>query len=373
MSTNVLLRRQNELKTRMKSSGFEAIVLTPGPMLRYLTGLQIGSSERPIVVFFSQNLEPVFVLPTLERAQLTDLDFQYECFDYGENPVEWQFSFDQAAAYCGIFDRQIGIEEQFMRVFELKHLREAAWTTKFTNAKDVLDSLRCCKDDHEIDLMRQAVGIAEKALEQTIIETHAGDTESEIASRLFKNLLDQGSSTALPFQPIVAGGPNSANPHAHPGNRPLERGDILLIDWGANVNGYFSDLTRVFSIGEPDAELAKVASIVEQANEAARDRAAPGVSASAVDIAARTVIDDAGYGQYFTHRTGHGIGLAIHEPPYVRSDSDVILEEGMTFTIEPGIYLPGRGGIRIEDDMVVTTNGAQSLSSIPRNLIVLDG
>ena len=372
MSTNVLLRRQTELKARMKATGFEAIVLTPGPMLRYLTGLEMGMSERPAVVFFCRNLEPVFVIPTLEREQLTHLSFSFECFDYGENPTEWQFSFDQAAAYCGIFDRLIGIEEHAMRVFELNHLRESAWTTKFASASDVLDDLRSRKDEHEIDAMRRAVGIAERALERTIVDIKVGITEEEIASRLFKNLLDEGSSTALPFQPIVAGGPNSANPHAHPSDRPLDQGDILLIDWGANTDGYFSDLTRVFSIGEPDPELAKIATIVESANEAARKRTAPGVSVSAVDIAARQVIEDAGYGEYFTHRTGHGIGLAIHEPPYVRSDSDVILEEGMAFTIEPGIYLHGRGGIRIEDDMIVTANGAESLSSISRELIVLE-
>jgi Xaa-Pro dipeptidase len=147
---------------------------------------------------------------------------------------------------------------------------------------------------------------------------------------------------------------------------------LLIIDWGANVGGYFSDLTRTFAVGEPDAEMKKIAQIVEQANTAAREIAAPGVAAQDVDLAARRVIESAGYGQYFIHRTGHGLGLDVHEGPYIRSGNSDILKPGMTFTIEPGIYLPGRGGVRIEDNVVITDQGLQSLSNFPRELQILD-
>ena len=365
---SVFNKRQERLETAMKREGYDSIVLTPGPLLHYLTGLSLGISERPIVAFFSTSVEPVFVLPTLEKEQLTSLPFRYECFNYGENPSEWQFSFDQAAAYCSIFDRSIGIEPQAMRVFVLNHLRESAWTTKFSDAKAVLEEFRSRKDDDELSKMRKAVKIAEDALRQTIRDTEAGQTEIEIASRLFSNLLTHGSAGPLPFSPIVAGGPNSANPHATPGQRKIQNGDILLVDWGASNENYCSDLTRVFSVGEPEAEMKKVAEVVLKANEAALKRAAPGVAVSAIDIAARSVIEDAGYGEYFTHRTGHGLGLAVHEPPYIRSSADTILEPGMTFTIEPGIYLSGKGGVRIEDDILVTESGAESLSTMERRL-----
>ena len=171
--------------------------------------------------------------------------------------------------------------------------------------------------------------------------------------------------------PIIASGPNSANPHATPTDRRLAKGDMLVIDWGANVGGYFSDLTRTFSIGGPEAEMAKIAQIVLEANESARMEAGPGVPAQDVDRAARRVIDQAGYGEYFTHRTGHGLGMEGHEEPYIREGIHAPLKPGMTFTIEPGIYLPGRGGVRIEDDVVITENGLHSFSDMPRALRVL--
>jgi Xaa-Pro dipeptidase len=172
----------------------------------------------------------------------------------------------------------------------------------------------------------------------------------------------------MPFSPIVAFGPNSANPHATPTERQLAEGDLLLFDWGAAVDGYFSDITRTFAVGDVDPELTKIAGIVKEANAAARAIGKPGLPISAVDKAARNVIELAGYGEYFTHRTGHGLGMEGHEEPYIRGDNEQLLETGMTFTIEPGIYLPGRGGVRIEDDVLVTENGLESFTDYPREL-----
>lgn len=369
MDASVIAQRQIRLVKTLKESGFETLVITPGPLMTYLTGLNLGGMERPIVAMFSVGTEPVFVLPQLEKEQLSSVKFEYECFEYGENPVEWQFSFDQAAAYCGVFDKKIGIESQQMRVFVLRHLQESAWTTKFLDATHVIDSFRSIKEPFEIESIRKAVDVAENALRKTIGSFKTGMTEQEVAGELFVNLLQNGSSSAIPFQPIVASGPNSANPHAVPSDRKINEGDLLLIDWGANVDGYCSDLTRVFAVGKVDKELINIADVVHRANTAARSVAGPGVLASEVDKAARTVISDSGFARYFTHRTGHGFGLAVHEFPYIRSDADVELKPGMTFTIEPGIYLPGRGGVRIEDDVYITDDGCESLSSAERSLV----
>jgi Xaa-Pro dipeptidase len=196
-----------------------------------------------------------------------------------------------------------------------------------------------------------------------------GMTERQLAAELSLQLLRHGSDPELAFSPIVASGPNSANPHAFPTDRRLSPGDVLIIDWGASVGGYISDLTRTFSLGEPDPELVTIAQVVAEANTAARALAAPGVTTGQVDHAARSIIDGAGFGEYFIHRTGHGIGLDGHEEPYIRSGNLLPLTPGMTFTIEPGIYLPGRGGVRIEDDMVITADSCESLSDLPRELI----
>jgi len=202
---------------------------------------------------------------------------------------------------------------------------------------------------------------------QPIIKS--GYTEKQIASELTIQILKNGADSELPFPPIVSAGENGANPHAVPSDRVLRKGDLIVIDWGCFYNGYTSDLTRTFAIGEIDPELKKIHEIVQEANAAGRLTAAPGKTCGSIDKAAREIITQAGYGQYFTHRLGHGIGMEAHEEPYMFTESARVLEPGMTFTVEPGIYLTGRGGVRIEDDVVITEDGSESLSDLPRRLI----
>ena len=181
-------------------------------------------------------------------------------------------------------------------------------------------------------------------------------------------LLRNGSDPETPFSPIVSSGPNGANPHATPGNRRLTPGDLLVVDWGATYNGYISDLTRTLAIGPIDNEWEQIAKVVADANAAGRSTARPGIPAGDVDRAARTVIEKAGYGKYFTHRVGHGIGMQPHEEPYMYAENTLKLMPGMTFTVEPGIYLPDRNGVRIEDNVVITKEGEDTLSNLPREL-----
>jgi Xaa-Pro dipeptidase len=196
-------------------------------------------------------------------------------------------------------------------------------------------------------------------------------TEKELAAELMTQLLKHGSEPELPFAPIISGGPNSANPHASPSERRLQAGDLLVVDWGATYDGYISDLTRTFAVGEVDEEYKKIHQIVQDANAAGRAAGKPGAPCAAVDKAARDVIEQAGYGVYFTHRTGHGIGMEGHEEPYMRGDNMQLLEPGMAFTVEPGIYLPGRNGVRIEDNVVITETGADVLSDMAREIRVV--
>ena len=196
-------------------------------------------------------------------------------------------------------------------------------------------------------------------------------TEKELAAELVVQLLRNGSDAGLPFTPIVSGGPNSANPNASPTDRKLQAGDLLVIDYGAAANDYISDITRTFAVGEVDAEYAKIHKIVQEANAAGRAAGKPGVPCADVDKAAREVIDKSGYGEYFTHRTGHGLGMEGHEHPYMRGDNMQLLEPGMAYTVEPGIYLPGRNGVRVEDDVVVTETGSESLTTLPREMRVV--
>ncbi len=355
------------LQQALQQAQLDALALNPGPSLTYLTGLHFHLMERPVVAFFTAKGQLAVVLPQLEAAKVADREDILPFF-YDEDPAHWHEAFRKAIEALGLQQARIGVEPNRLRVLELRYLEAAAPKAEFPSAADVLASLRAIKDSTELAAIQEAVAIAQAALEAALQAFQVGMTEKELAAEVVLQLLRHGSEPELPFQPIVAAGPNSANPHAIPTERPIQHGDLLIIDWGATHQGYFSDLTRTFAIGEVDPELVHVVEIVQQANTAGREIARPGLAVGRVDAAARRVITAAGYGEYFTHRTGHGLGLDVHERPFVFADNDEVLRPGMVFTVEPGIYLPGRGGARVEDDVVITTDGARSLSDMPRAL-----
>jgi len=363
--------RIEKTQLALQSSKLDALVLNPGPSMVYTAGLHFHLMERPVVIIFTKNQIPVIVLPELEQQKLVDLSYAIQGFPYGEKPDEWQQVFNNAINHLGLKDKKIGMEPSRLRMLEYGYLQAAAPGAKFMDAGDAISSMRLLKDTEEVNAMRRAVGVAQFALQNTLPLIKIGMTEKDVASELTLQLLRNGSEPELVFSPIVSGGLNGANPHATPGARPLQVGDLLVIDWGAVVDGYISDITRTFAIGEVASEYQKIHKIVQEANSAGRAAGKPGVPCANVDIAARSVIEKAGYGNYFTHRTGHGIGMEGHEEPYMRGDNLQILQPGMAYTVEPGIYLPGRNGVRIEDDMVISTTGSESLSDMPRELIVI--
>lgn len=367
-------KRQNKLKDLLSDSGFDALALNPGPSLYYLTGLHFHLSERPIVAIFPLEKPNIIILPKLEAPKIKGLDIEIDAIDYGEDPHTWPGIFQDAIIGLGLMnDARIGIEDRRMRVLELRLLKESIPDqNKILTANELITELRIIKDNNEIEAMRKAVEIAERALTATIGMIHPGVSEQEVASELTLQLLRNGSQPELPFFPIVSSGPNSANPHATPSERTLTPGDMLVIDWGANYSGYVSDITRTFAIGYITQEFEKIHQVVLNANTAGREAVQSGLKAEQIDEAARDQIAQAGYGQFFIHRTGHGIGIEGHEPPYIRQGNQRILSPGMTFTIEPGIYLPEENGVRIEDDVLVTEDGGQSLTTIKRELTVIE-
>jgi Xaa-Pro dipeptidase len=363
--------RLARLSNSIRTSNLDALALNPSPSLAYLTGLHFHLMERPVVAFFKADEIPVLVLPELEMLKVRDLPFKIRAFPYGENPAEWETVFLEAGQSLGLQGKRIGVEPLHMRILEFCKVVAIAGEMQCPDATDMVGAMRVCKEAGEIIAMRNSVRVAQEALEATIPFIKVGLTEKEIAAELVVQLLRHGSQSDMPFSPIVSSGPNGANPHASPSDRQLQPGDLLVVDWGAAVDGYTSDLTRTFAVGKVDQEYHKIHQIVLEANAAGREAAQPGVPCANVDMAARTVIEKAGYGQYFTHRTGHGIGMEGHEDPYMRSDNLQLLEPGMTFTVEPGIYLPGRNGVRIEDNLAVTASGADCLSDMVRELRVV--
>jgi Xaa-Pro dipeptidase len=359
----------DHLMDAVRRAGLDALALNPGPSLFYLTGLSFHLMERPTVLLVCPGEKPVLVLPELEAAKLQGGSIPLQGIMYGDNPASWQPAFDQAAELLGLAGKTIGVEPARLRVLELRYLESAAPSARFVSAEPILANMRMCKNSQETEAMRTAVQIAQRALQETLTTIRVGKSEKEIANELVLNLLRSGSDPELPFFPIVSAGPNSANPHAAPSERLLQEGDLLVIDWGAAYHGYFADLTRTFAVGAVEAEYRLIHQLVLQSNTAGRAAGKAGIRAGDVDRAARAVITAAGYGSYFTHRTGHGLGMEEHEPPYIFAENDLLLAPGMTYTVEPGIYLPGRGGVRIEDNMVVTADGCESLSDMPRELL----
>jgi len=369
--TSQYTSRQENLYEILQTAGLDSLILNAGPSLTYLTGLHFHLSERPVLVFFIPRRVPIIVLPELEQEKLKNLPYKIEAYPYGEDPQQWSSVIKNATLSVKLNRMKNGVEPRQLRLLEFKLLLTSASIEDFIPADDYVSKLRMYKEEGELSSMRQAVTIAEQALIATLPYVKTGMSERQLAAELTLQLFRAGSDAQLAFSPIVSSGPNSANPHATPSDRLLALGDLLVIDWGASYNGYTSDITRTFSIGQAETEFIQIGKVVFEANSAGRGMARPGIAIDLVDRAARSVIESAGYGKFFTHRTGHGLGMEGHEEPYIRANNPMLLEPRMTFTIEPGIYLPGRNGVRIEDDIVITDTGSESLTNLPREVIQL--
>jgi len=362
--------RFQSLSTAMQEAGLDSLVLNPSPSLVHLTGLHFHLFERPVVFIYRPGLPAVLVLPELESSKI-DPKAGFDLFPYGEDPATWAAVFSRACNHLSLNGLTIGIEPTRLRVLELRFLEAGVTHAQIQSAESALAIVRMHKDEIEVAAMQKAVDIAQQALLNTLPNVKTGITEREVAGELALQLIKAGSDPELPFAAAVASGPNSANPHATPSDRPMQQGDMLVIDWGAAYQGYVSDLTRTFCIGKLSQEFEIIGKVVWDANLAAQITVRAGTPAGKVDDAARDVITKAGYKSQFTHRIGHGLGLEVHEHPYIYAENQQLLETGMTFTIEPGIYLPGRGGIRIEDNVVVTSQGCDCLSNLPREIQIL--
>ena len=353
-----------QLRELMTEHSLDGLAVVPGPNMAHLTGSKFHLSERPVVFIILQN-EATFILPELESPKILDLGVNYITYDDEEGPRP---AFEKFAKTNNTL--RLGVESRAIRHLELDLMSSTGITSNVVDSIDMFAKLRMSKSRNEIERMIKAVKIAETSLESVLGNIRPGLTEKQFAADLVIELLRNGSDSELPFSPIVASGINAANPHHFPSDKEFQYGELIIIDWGANFEGYFSDITRTFALGDNiDSELLRAYETVRQANKAARIKANIGVQAGDVDQAAREVIDTSGFGKYFTHRTGHGLGLEVHEEPYIKPGNDFILEKGMTFTIEPGIYIPNLGGIRIEDDIFLEDSGATSLTTLSRELI----
>jgi Xaa-Pro dipeptidase len=362
--------RLERLQAVLKEREIDCVALMPGTNIMYMSGLDFHLMERPTVGFIPAEGKPVFAIPALEKVKFDDNSpYDVELFPWTDNDGP-AAAFEAAIAALPEV-HTLAVEYLAMRVLELRIIQRHIPNAIVVDGNPIMDVLRQYKSAEEVAFMQGAVRISEQALEAVLAEVRPGMTEVEVAGMLSQAQLQAGGEGA-PFLPIVLTGERGALPHGVPTDRQIQDGDILLLDFGTRKGGYVSDITRTFVVGKPlDERQMTVYEAVRAANEAGRQAANPGVTCQDVDRAARKVIEEAGFGEYFIHRTGHGVGLDGHERPYIVEGNEVVLEPGMTFTVEPGIYIPGEIGVRIEDDVVITEDGSKSLTTFDRQIRVI--
>jgi Xaa-Pro aminopeptidase len=356
------LRRRSKLAACLRKEGLDALLITNPHNVTYLTDFSGESSH---------------LILTRERSLLVS-DFRFteqikeECpgLEAKIRPTTQTLHAAVGETLTKLGCHTVGFESSALTVADLETLREQAPAVDWKPGKDRVEALRAIKDASELAQLREAVGIAERAFAMFRAMLRPTDTEKELSDAL-EMYVRRAGGTASSFPAIVAVDERAALPHAPPTERTLAESELLLVDWGASGRFYKSDLTRVLPTRKVTARLEKIHGIVLKAQQKAIRAIRPGIEGKAVDAEARGHIEHEGYGKYFGHGLGHGLGLQVHEAPMVRPNVDVILQPGMVVTVEPGIYLPGWGGVRIEDDVLVTPDGCEVLTSVPRDLVAL--
>jgi D-alanyl-D-alanine dipeptidase len=348
-------------------AGLAGLLVAPGPDLVWLTGYTPPAvTERLTLLVLAAGQDPVLVVPALEAP-----DARRAAGAAALTLRDWTDGKDPYAATAALLDAKgrFGISDNAWAL-HLLALQQALPGSSYASLTEALPMLRAVKDAAELDLMTAAGAAADATFEEIRNVSFAGRRESEVAADLDR-LLRRHGHEQVDFT-IVASGPNGANPHHEAGERVIARGDMVVLDFGGLRDGYGSDTSRTVHVGEPTDEERRVHALVREAQEAGFRAVRPGAACQDVDRAARAVIADAGYGEYFIHRTGHGIGVTTHEPPYMIEGEERPLVPGMCFSVEPGVYLPGRFGVRIEDIVTVTEDGGRRLNTTTRELVIVE-
>ncbi|OQD53804.1 peptidase M24 family protein [Streptomyces phaeoluteigriseus] len=348
-------------------AGLAGLLVAPGPDLVWLTGYAPPAvTERLTLLVLTPDRDPVLVVPALEAPDAAEA--------VGAPALtlrDWTDGKDPYAATAALLDtgKRFGVSDNAWALHLLR-LQRAVPDSSYASLTEALPMLRAVKDAAELELMAAAGAAADATYEEIRKVPFAGRRESEVGADL-ADLLRRFGHSQVDFT-IVASGPNGANPHHEVGDRVIEHGDMIVLDFGGLKDGYGSDTSRTVHVGEPTDEERRVHDLVREAQEAGFRAVRPGVACQEIDRAARAVIADAGYGEYFIHRTGHGIGVTTHEPPYMIEGEEQPLVPGMCFSVEPGVYLPGRFGVRIEDIVTVTEDGGRRLNDTTREMVMVD-
>ena len=365
--TDVFRARRGVLQQQVKERGIAAVVIGLSSNLRYLTGFIDEPGERMLLLIVPQSGDPAMIVPGLYETQVRGVSSVERMLIWGDSDDPGELLRDVLRS---LPQGRVLVDDSLWAQFVLP-VQDAAAPRPLGLASELLTPLRARKGADEIEAMKTAGRVADQALEKTLADPILGLSELEVAHRL-ESAMMAGGADGIAFETLVASGANSALPHYRAGHRKIERGDVVILDFGCRVKGYCSDMTRTVVCGAPSEAILRAYDAVRGAHAAGRQRVAPGIDAQDVDRATRAVLVDAGYGEAFCHRTGHGVGLDVHEPPYIVEGNRTPLESGMAFSIEPGAYFEGSFGLRLEDVFVVDSGGAISMTNAPRDLRVVD-
>lgn len=353
----------------LRNENLDAAFITTPDNVFYLTGFSSDPHERLLGVMLFKDAEPFILCPLMEVPDVKAAGWEFEAVGHADTDDAWDILVNAVNTH-GSAPTSIAIEKSHLTVERLERMNELFPEASFSRIDEQLNNMRVIKDESELVHLRKAAELADYAVEVGCREIAEGKTELEVLMAIEFELKKKGVQK-MAFDTMVLSGPKTASPHGTPGDRKIQKGDFILFDLGVIYNGYCSDITRTVSFGEPTEAQREIYETVRRAEQAAIDLVRPGVKACELDKVARDVITDAGFGEYFTHRLGHGLGISVHEYPSITGTNEFVLKEGMVFTIEPGIYHPEITGVRIEDDVVVTSDGVEVLTKFPKELQII--
>lgn len=362
------MSKLKQLQDYLIKNNWDAAFITTPDNVFYFSGFKSEPHERLLGVMVFKDAEPFLICPKMEMPDVVAAGWTFDVVGHEDTENAWDVVAKTVAAHNVSFNT-LAIEKSHLTVERLEALQQRFETLKFVNIDEKVNALRICKDEEELVKLRKAAELADYAIQVGCDAIAEGITEMEILNTIESAIKAKGY--AMSFDTMVLAGEKAASPHGTPGDRKVQKGDFILFDLGVIYEGYCSDITRTVAFGQPSEEQMNIYNTVRQANEAAIDAVKPGVRAMDLDKIARDVITDAGYGDYFTHRLGHGLGISVHEFPSINGANELPLNEGTVFTIEPGVYKSDVAGVRIEDDVVVTNNGVEVLTKFTKELVIL--
>lgn len=370
MNGGILMnQRLTNMSKWMNQNQIEISIITSTENVFYLSGFYSDPHERLLALIAFQQEEPILICPAMEKEDAKASGWTYEIIGYSDVENPWEMARKAIERRVNKVSK-LAVEKEHMNVERYESVSSIFPEAAFISAEEILRNLRMIKDEKEIAKIREACVLADYAVEVGCAEIKEGKTEFDILAVIEYEMKKKGI-TAMSFATMVLTGANGASPHGNPGLSKVKKGDFVLFDLGVVVDGYCSDITRTVAYGDITDQQKEIYDTVLKAQLAAIDASKPGAACSTIDRTARKIIQEAGYGEYFPHRLGHGLGIGVHEYPSLTETNPLLLERGMVYTIEPGIYVPNVAGVRIEDDVFVTADGVEVLTKFPKELQII--